>query len=223
MNQKEIKDTVDRYNKRFKDFGVSEQALGWGTKGRAKLRYEILLSQWDFNGCSVLDFGCGFGDMFGYMCAKGMENITYTGIDINPNFISVAKDKYSVSGSNSAQFHLKNLLDDDTNPEYDYILSSGVFNYKLDDNMGFITRCFDRFNKIAQKGFSVNFLSSKVAFEYDYTYHANPAAIVDLAYRYSNNVVLRNDYMPFEFTIFVNKNAAIDEALTVYKPFVKYV
>ena len=219
MDHKEIQDAISRYNKRLTEFGVSEQALGWGSKGRAKLRYEILLSQWDFNNSSVLDFGCGFGDMLAYIRSKGIEDVDYTGVDINPNFIAVAQDNYK----DTATFHLKNLLEEETPEQHDFVLSSGVFNHSLSDNMGFIKKSFEQFNKISRKGFAMNFLSSKVAFQYDYTYHANPAEILDLAYQYSNNVVLRNDYMPFEFTIFVNKSAETDAQYTVYKDFVKYV
>jgi SAM-dependent methyltransferase len=219
MNQKEIQNAIDRYNKRLDEFGVSEQALGWGSKGRAKLRYEILLSQWDINGSSVLDFGCGFGDMFEYISAKGIKDVAYTGVDINPNFIELATAKYA----DTARFQLKNLLEDEGTEQVDFVLSSGVFNHALDDNMGFIRKCFDKFNEVSRKGFAINFLSDKVAFKYDYTYHADPAEILNLAYKYSNNVVLRNDYMPFEFTIFVNKFAEIDQQYTVYKQFVQYV
>jgi len=219
MNRKEIEQAIDRYNQRLNEFGVSEQALGWGSKGRAKLRYEILLSRWNMEGASVLDFGCGFGDMFGYIKSKGLKHVDYTGVDINSNFISVAKDNYQ----DEASFFVKNLLEEDMGRQFDFVLSSGVFNHSLADNMGFIKSCFDKFDQVSKKGFAVNFLSDKVAFKYDYTYHANPIEILDLGYKYSNNIVLRNDYMPFEFTIFVDKSDETDEQYTVYKQYLKYV
>jgi len=218
MNEKEIQHAIDRFNKRLEQFGISEQSLGWGTKGRARLRYEILMSQWDLNNSSVMDLGCGFGDMFEYMSDKGI-NTKYTGIDINPNFITIAKEKHG----DKATFQEKNLLTEETTEQFDFVLSSGVFNHVLEDNMGFIKACFDKFDKISTKGFAANFLSDKVGFQYEYTFHASPAAILDLAYQYSNNVVLRNDYMPYEFTVFINKFAEVDEQTTVYKDFVKYV
>lgn len=218
MNEKEIQHAIDRFNKRLEQFGISEQSLGWGTKGRARLRYEILTSQWDLNNSTVLDFGCGFGDLFDHITDKG-ASVKYTGIDINPNFITIAKEKHG----DRATFYEKNLLTDGIDEEFDFVFSSGVFNHVLEDNEGFIKAAFEKFNKIAKKGFALNFLSDKVAFQYEYTYHVSPAFILDLAYKYSNNVVLRNDYMPYEFTIFINKFAELDEQYTVYKDFVKYV
>jgi hypothetical protein len=43
--------------------------------------------------------------------------------------------------------------------------------------------------------------------------------VLALGYRFSNRVVLRNDYMPFEFTIFVDKRSAFDPARAVYPEF----
>lgn len=220
MNENEIIDTVNRYNKRLEEFGISEKALGWGEKGRAKLRYEILLSQWNFDKKSVLDFGCGFGGMYDYMLSKNISGFKYTGIDINENFINIAKNTHH---NENANFSVANLLTDKLEGEFDFILSSGVFNHQLENNKKFIESCFEKFNEYARLGFAINFLSDKVAFKYDYTYHSNPLDILELAYKYTNNVVLRNDYMPFEFTIFVNKFSITDPTYTVYNEYLKYV
>lgn len=219
MKKNEILEAVNRYNQRLEQFGISEQALGWGEKGRAKLRYNILLSQWDFDNSSVLDAGCGFGDLFGYMVQKGCRNFKYLGLDINSAFIHIAKEKYR----GSATFHVKNLLEQEGETSVDFILSSGVFNHKLEDNMGFISASFKKFNSLSTRGFAANFLSDKVTFRNDDMFYASPPEILTLAYQYSNNIVLRNDYMPFEFTVFVNKFAEIDGKLTVYKEFAKHV
>ncbi len=218
MKKKEIRATIERYNKRLDQFGVSEQALGWGDKGRSKLRYEMLLSQWNFNQASVLDAGCGFGDLYDYMRRKGIINFRYHGMDINEGFIRVAKEKYG----NTAVFSVKNMLEADEKDRVDFVLSSGAFNHQLDDNMGFINSALEKFNALSKLGFAANFLSDKVSYRKDDTYHADPSQILALAYQYSNNVVLRNDYMPFEFTVFVNKFSAINVKRTVYNEFVKY-
>jgi trans-aconitate methyltransferase len=218
MNQKEILETIDRYNQRLKEFGVGEQALGWGEKGRAKLRYEILLSQWNFNSASVVDFGCGFGDLYTYMLKKGFTGVRYMGIDINPQFISMAKKKHP-----DCNFLLLNLTEENLTERFDFILSSGVFNHHLSDNFAFIEKCFEKFNLISEKGFAVNFLSDRADAPYDNTYHANPSRVLELAYKYSNNVILRNDYMPFEFTIFVNKFSSVSKRSGVYMEYERYV
>ena len=218
MKDSEIKSTIDRYSKRLKEHGATEKALGWGDKGRSKLRFEMLVSQWNFDNASVLDFGCGFGDLCAYMKERGFKNFRFTGIDINPELIAIAKERYP-----EADFQCLNLLTEPDIAEVDYILASGTFNFKIADCFAFVKDAFTRFDKIAKKGFAANFLSNKVDYELGDVYHADPAQILDLAYLFSKNVVLRNDYMPFEFSVFVNKSAKIDPKLTVYEDYVKFV
>lgn len=221
MNNSEIENTIERYNQRLAEFGISEQAVGWGKKGRANLRFEILLSQWNIENRTILDFGCGLGFLFDYIHSKKKLSIDkYLGIDINGEFIKHCKEIYP---ADKCDFFCTNLFSNSFDSKVDYVFSSGVFNHKLENNEEFIKSCFHEFDKIATNGFAVNFLSNKVDFEYDYTYHADPAFILDLCYKYSNNVVLRNDYMPFEFTVFVNKAAQIDSEITVYSEFKKFV
>jgi hypothetical protein len=85
--------------------------------------------------------------------------------------------------------------------------------------------CFVRFDQLAKKGICCNFLSDKIGPEYfdsNLQYNA-PEDILVLAYRFSKNVVLRNDYMPYEFTVAINKFSRIDTKMTVYEEYKKYV
>lgn len=220
MNKKEIEETIKRYNNRLEQYGISEEALGWGAKGRARLRYEILLSRWDFNGCRILDVGCGFGWFYDYMLASGVAPAGYTGVDINPRFIEIARD---AKREGNCEFLLCDILSDKFDLKFDYIVSSGIFNHKLESNTAFIQAMLDKFDNLSECGFGVNFLSNKVKYEYDYTFHADPGDIVNRCFKYSNNVLFRNDYMPFEFTIFVDKVEPVDTDKTVFASYLKYV
>ena len=217
MTKQEKQHTIDRYNDRLKNHGYDPKSLGWGEKDRAALRFEILCSQWNFNGKKVLDFGCGFGDL-GQFISRKSENVQYIGLDINENLVEKGKEL-----NPDADLRVGDLLEGDFTEKVDFVLSSGVFNHKLSDNISFIESCFERFNEIATVGFAVNFLSDKVDFQYEYTYHTNPAWALDLAFKYSKRVVLRNDYMPFEFTIFIFKDEEINPNLTVYKDYQQFV
>lgn len=219
MTKEEIAQTIERYKTRLHQHGYDPKSLGWGEKDRAGLRFEILLSLWDFTGATVLDFGCGFGDLNQYAGKTGRAFGRYIGVDINPDFIAMAKER-----NPGATFFCGDIFElDPGDLACDYVLTSGVFNHKYADNYGFVLQCLEKFNSLTSKGFSSNFLSDKVAYELEYTFHSNPGRILEMAYAFSNNVVLRNDYMPFEFTVFVNKASGIDPQFTVYEEFKKYV
>ena len=217
MTQQEKKNTIDRYNDRLKEHGYDPKSLGWGEKDRAALRFEILCSQWDFTHKTVLDFGCGFGDL-GNFLSKKAESIKYIGLDINENLVAKGKEL-----NPEADLRIGDLLEGDFTEKVDFVLSSGVFNHKLSGNIKFIEDCFKKFDTLANEGIAVNFLSDKVDFQYEYTYHTNPAWVLELGFKYSKRVVLRNDYMPFEFTLFIFKNEEIDPKYTVYNDYLKFI
>ena len=216
MNKNEKDNIIKRYNARFQRYGYSPKTLGWDKK-RHNLRFHILTSQWNLSGCSILDFGCGFGDMFGYLIKRGID-CKYYGVDINKSLIEQGKKVYP--GANLETVDLFNNHNDLT---FDYIFSSGVHNLHLGNNIDFIKDSFNLFNLVSTKGFAINFLSNKVEYELDDTYHANPSKILEIAYHYSNRIVLRNDYMPFEFTVFVDKRNTFDKSHSVYQDFLKHL
>lgn len=217
MIDNDMTNIVERYQQRFAKFGVSPKTLGWD-KNRAKLRFEILAAQWNLNYASILDFGCGFGDFYSFLRNKEVEGLEYYGIDINPSFIKVAQTQFP-----EGSFQTRNILETEIRRKFDYIFASGVFNDKMNDNKAFIEKVFEKFNEYARKGFAVNFLSDKVEYRYDHAFYTDPAFALNLGYRYSNNIVLRNDYMPFEFTIFVNKATKYYPAQAVYEEFLQYL
>jgi SAM-dependent methyltransferase len=218
MNERDKEKIITRYSERLNKYGYSAETLGWGKKDRRNLRFHILASQWNMNGNSVLDFGCGFGDFYAYAEHAGLE-IDYTGVDINPDLIAEAKRVYPHLKLYSADIFQEEL----PAKNYDYIISSGTHNTKIENNEAFIENTFAAFNKYAKKGFALNFISNKAEIKYPDVYYSDPAYILGLCYKYSIRIVLRNDYMPFEFTVFVNKEQDFDPANAVYPDFIKYL
>jgi len=210
MKDSEKREAIERYNERFAQFGHDPRTLGW-PKRRHVLRYAILLGEWELAGRSLLDYGCGFGDMYGY-CVEHKPGVEYAGVDINPKLIEEGRRLYPAA---------ELILADEEDPDrrYDFVVSSGVHNAKIGDNWSFIEESFALFDRLATSGFALNFLSNRVQYELEHTYHADPVRVLELAYRYSNRVVLRNDYMPFEFTVFVDKRTEFDQEHVVYPEF----
>jgi len=216
MNDREIDVVLRRYTERLAALGPVPEALGW-TKGRHALRYKILLEHWGLTTGDVLDFGCGFGDMYAY-CRDHVPGLRYHGFDLNPALVAAGRARYP-----DADLAAGNALKDGLSGDWDLIVASGVFNFLLDDNWSFIEAIFDLFARHARVGFAANFLSDRVDYRLDHTYHADPVKILELAYRYSNRVTLRNDYMPFEFTVHVDLRTAFDRERVVYPEFLPYV
>jgi SAM-dependent methyltransferase len=217
VNEQEKRETIQRYNERLEQFGHDPRTLGW-SKLQHLLRYEILLSHWDLSGVDLLDFGCGFGDMYAYCQSTGRHGVRYHGLDLNPQLIERGRARYP-----GADLMVRDVLADGLPSTYDVIVASGVFNFRLEDNWAFVVKTFEIFAACCRQGFSVNFMSDRVDFEDRNLYYADPCAVLALAYKYSRRILLRQDYMPFEFTIFVDMRNSFDKTYTVFPEYLSFI
>src|SRR3989339_2012946 len=73
MNDKDKAVFIRRYRARYQQHGYSPVSLGWGKGGRQHLRFSVLAGIGIGKEDSVLDIGCGFGDLFGYLKSTGWK------------------------------------------------------------------------------------------------------------------------------------------------------
>ena len=132
--------------------------------------------------------------------------IKSTRVDINPNLIKIPKEKHL-----DACFEIKDILIDEINHKFDWALLSGVFNFKLSDNKSFIQNMFKKMFKICNKGVAADFMSTYVDFKNEDAYYASPEQIFSFCKTISKRVMLRHDYMPFEFCVYIYKDDRINE------------
>lgn len=213
FSKKDIDSVINRYTKRYSEFGYSPKSLGWD-KGKQDVRFDILSSQYNFENKHVLDIGCGFGD-FNKILAKKTRNYKYTGVELVEALYLEAKTQNS---GDNIEFINANFLDFDEKIIYDYAISSGVFNYKMLDNNNyeFIEQAIKKILSICKDGLAIDFLSDKVDYQLENTFHSSPEKILSIAYKYSRNIILRNDYMPFEFSLFIFKDDSFEKEDTVF-------
>src|SRR5258706_9815242 len=119
------------YQAKFNKYGVDPKSLFWGSKGAAHQRFRQMWSEIDFNGKSVLDVGCGFGEMAKFL-DKRYKVKSYTGIDIVPEFIEEAKKLYP-----HHEFLVKDYLNEEIVGEFDIVIASGIMNSNVENNMDY--------------------------------------------------------------------------------------
>lgn len=219
LNKTDAKSIVERYTERYNKFGYSPKALGW-KKGRQDVRFDALTSQYDFNHKHVLDIGCGFGDLNKVLSIKASK-YKYTGVDLVEALLSEAKRQFK---GKHIRFLNENILEFEPGYLFDYAISSGVFNHRLSErrNYQFIEQVIQKALNICKDGLAFDFLSDKVDYKLKHTFHSSPERILSIAYKYSRNIVLRNDYMPFEFTVFIFKDDSYKKEDAIFNRF-KYL
>ena len=213
LNKRNKDILIQYYQTGYEAYGYDPRALGWN-KGKQDLRFDILTSGYAGTNKHFLDIGCGFGDLNKTLIKK-FKNYQYTGIDITPCMITEAEKKFTGKG---IQFIAGDFLDNAFNIKCDYTILSGTLNYKLNDinQYEYAESVMKKAYECSRDGFAFDFLSDKVDYMLDTTFHYAPEKILEIAYNFSRNVCLRNDYMPFEFSLFIYKDNSFDKNDTVF-------
>jgi 2-polyprenyl-3-methyl-5-hydroxy-6-metoxy-1,4-benzoquinol methylase len=214
MDDQARADTIEKYRRAYSQHGYSPTALGWD-KGRQDIRFEVLLSFFECRGKSILDIGCGFGDLNRVLSQNIAEDYSYTGVDLVSELIDEGRHQYP---QEHIRFINSDFLEYQFTQTFDIVVASGIFNHKFENggNDLFIEMVLNKAWSICKEGFAFDFLSDKVDYRYSHTHHSSPEQILGLSYELSRNVSLKNDYMPFEFCICVGKDDSFDRADAVF-------
>ena len=188
---------IARYNERLKVLGVSTEALGWGGGRKIQdLRFRVALEFLKFSSKpvnSILDVGCGFGDLGNWLIQNHPE-ITYTGIDINPSLID--------SGLKRRNLNLSTQELDTFEPKsFDLVVANGIFNYRLlnENHESYVAQMLTKFLVVSKVGIAVDFMSTHVDFQHENAFHCPQELVVNTIRNFTRRFVIRNDYLDFEF------------------------
>lgn len=115
------------------------EVVGYHDKDFQNSVYNFALHGLSLENQSILDLGCGRGD-FTTQIDSNFSNYDYVGVDMNPMFIDIAKEKYSKSNVNFVQDNWFGYLTDSkaADNKFDWIFSimSYTVNYGTDNPTG---------------------------------------------------------------------------------------
>jgi SAM-dependent methyltransferase len=101
----------------------------WGSARTQARRFAVLAEVGPWHGRSVADVGCGVGDLFGFLEARGLQT-RYYGCDISPGMVAAARARYPHP---RATFEVRDLLARGLGRRrYDYVVASGTFNVRYE-------------------------------------------------------------------------------------------
>lgn len=191
--------TSRHFSDLFDVYGDDIRSLDWGSEMGQKLRFQILTEPIRETNFSILDVGCGRGDLYEFLKATG-KNLTYTGVDLNNKIIQLAREKYA---PRDAQFLVKDILSDTFSERYDYILASGIFYLRFSDNEGYFQNMVRKMTALANKVVSFNMLSAYCQDQEPHEYYFYPEKVVEWLVKEGYRFTLRSDYKPNDFTIYL--------------------
>lgn len=208
----------------FEKYGIDEKSLGW-SKNKQEVRFEQLFKYIKQTNVSVLDVGCGFGDLYSYLENCGnYDRLDYCGIDIVDSFIEVANKKHA--HKENVQFQCTSLMTMNQEQSWDWVVECGLFGlmiYDTEEQMyQYLEESMKKAFALSKQGISFNFLSDKVDYRTSGTdFHVSPERVLQMAYGLSRRVILDNSVMPFEFNLTVWKNDTFSTGTTLFYDYLK--
>lgn len=183
------------YSDTLKEYGPDDpRSVKWGTKQTQYFRFKILCEIGDLTDASIVDYGCGLGDLYDYLLTQGFKG-NYIGVDENQDLIEAATKKYPV------YFAVGHNI-----PSCDYVLLSGVFNEPVENREQLIRTTIKAAFESAKKGVGINFIYTPT----EGMAHSDPLDLFTFANTLSPFVTLRQDYRQGNFTLFIYKNKGVD-------------
>ena len=192
-------------------FGYGYRALGFGRRSSQEKRFGALAALGDFDGASVLDVGCGFGDLLAWLRARGVQP-RYTGLDLTESMIERCRKRFNEGRSEgAARFVVGDALTWQPEAQFDYVIASGIFGYHAKDTRSRIQPTLERLFGIAGTGLAVNFLSGCAPTRSPGRLYVHPTDVLQYAMRLTPAVRLDHTYMPNDFTLCMYKQPAWEQ------------
>jgi SAM-dependent methyltransferase len=175
-------------------------ALGWNSADTQQIRFQVLTRIADLSRHSVLDLGCGRGDLRPFL-GERFAQIRYTGMEQIEEFIQQAQKSYG--GLPNTTFILGNFCTTGI-PDADYVFASGSLNYKQEDP-DFIFKMIEKLFLSCKAGLAFNLLCEAGSPPGELAAY-DPDSIRSFCLGLTKKVEIIDGYLEGDFTVFMKKN-----------------
>jgi trans-aconitate methyltransferase len=194
------KATIRHYHQhRIADYKIGTvEALGWRADASQVKRFEVIATVGNLDGCTLLDIGCGYGDLKGYL-DPSYSDFTYIGIDQMPEFISEAKKRFG--DCPDTYFHQTDFTTVEF-PSVDYVIASGAFAYRC-QNPDFHFDMIRKMYAAADRAVAFNMLDAARFPEHDLLIGQDLDRVAAFCHQLSSRVKVISGYLVDDFTVFL--------------------
>lgn len=199
------KQLAESYVELYKKYGVNHKSLKWSGRGAAHQRFRHLLGELNLDGKSILDVGCGFGDVVPFVeknirlnrrLARNIDTSTegaykYTGVDVVTEFVAEAKKLHP-----EHEFIQMNYFESPLERVFDVVLCSGALN----SDMG------GRNYEFRRDAIKTMFNRCRLVLAFNMASNlANPLKILEYCLSLTPRVIFMQHYHRQDFTVLMFK------------------
>ena len=182
--------------------GVRENydVVDWASASAQQIRFAVLADNVALDGRTLLDVGCGLGDLWGYLKGRGIK-VDYCGVDL------LAEMTASAARQNPAgRFVCGDIFDPGrcaigSEGRFDVVFCSGMLNLDLGNNQEFLPEALRRMLELSVEYMVVNLLHARSEVRYPHCAYYDPEAVLKILEPTGCRVRLIDDYLPNDFTV----------------------
>ena len=215
-------DNIEAVNQLADDFehqiGITEaewestynnpELLGYEDRKQQALVFgNVLPEEFDVYNDTVLDVGCGVGDLWAY-CNEVLEcdEPYYSGIDSNTTMIDLAKEKFK---DYKSLFTVDNIDTHTSDTKYDWVVAMSAFNTKVEgvDMNEYIKTVINKMYDLSNKGIAINLMHSFPEGEdWSDEFHLyNSSDVIKWVHERYYNVKTHRNYIDRDFILYIYK------------------
>lgn len=191
----------EHYEWRISPHRENYEILDWASPASQQARFKVLADKVDLSNKSILDVGCGLGDLWAYFKARKID-VRYTGVDILEKMVQAARDRHPDATFVHADLFVSNPFGPDS---FDVVFSSGIFNLTLDNNLQFLTFAAGEMLKIARSQLVFNLLHIRGRTGDKTYFHYDPPQVRSLLADLDCTLEIVDGYLPNDFTVICTK------------------
>jgi trans-aconitate methyltransferase len=204
MDLRERATVVHYHRHRMAAWGAGTvEALGWSGPDSQTLRFEAIAGALDLEGRSLLDVGCGHGDLRGFLGTR-FGAFSYLGLEQVPEFVAEALRRYGALPS--TWFHQCDAAALEL-PAVDYVAASGVLSYRC-ASPTFHEELIGRMYAAARVALVFNVLDAARFPDHPLLRGHDVAALERFARTLSPRVDVVRGYLPDDVTFRLGRDAA---------------
>lgn len=177
------------------------EILSWSSPHSQEARFKVLVDNVDLRGKSLLDVGCGLGNLLGYLNSQRIAT-DYTGVDISERMTQAALQRHPDGRFVYADIFLESPFQPRA---FDVVFCSGAFNLNLGNNDEFIGVAIRHFQELSRQCVVFNLLHDRAQGSDNRFAYYSPGHVLKLMAPAGWSIRVIDDYLPNDFTIIAQR------------------
>ncbi|MGH2885576.1 MAG: class I SAM-dependent methyltransferase [Solirubrobacteraceae bacterium] len=187
------------YDRLVERYGHDPRAVDAPSRESLDIRHAVLAELADMSGKSVLEVGCGFGDL-GASIRERYDRVTYRGIDLSPRMVQEGRRV-----NPGLELEVGNVLDLPGAEAYDFVVAQGIFYLLREAPEERMREIVTRMFTLASEAIAFTAISAWAAERNPDEFYVDPRVALELGHSLTRSVVLRHDYHPGDLALYLYK------------------